>query len=64
MQAFIYENLDILALDNLRVPTYDELPGNFGREGVGLNLAHCSIAGLKRNGGDMNAGMCRYVLGK
>jgi len=65
LQAFIYDlmfvNHTIFLQDNLRVPTYDELPGVFAKEGVGLNLPHCSINGFKRNGGNMNAGMCERM---
>lgn len=62
LQAFIYDliyvNATIFPRDNLRIPSYDELPGVFAKEGVGLNLPHCSIDGFKNNGGGMNAGMC------
>ncbi|KAL7530243.1 hypothetical protein ACHAWF_003300 [Thalassiosira exigua] len=62
LQAFIYDmmykNDTIFLRDNIRVPTYDELPGVFGKEGVGLNLPHCSIEKYKRDGGNMNVGMC------
>lgn len=58
LQAFIYDleyatNGTTFLKDNLRVPTYDELPGVFGKEGVGLNLPHCSILGFKLGGGSM-----------
>jgi len=62
LQAFIYDlmyaNHTLFLEDNLRVPTYDELPGVFGKEGVGLNLPHCCLPGFKEDGGLMNVGMC------
>jgi len=62
LQAFIYDliyaNSTIFPKDNLRVPSYKELPGVFGKEGVGLNLPHCCVEGFKNGGSMMNAGMC------
>ncbi|KAL7524031.1 hypothetical protein ACHAXR_001253, partial [Thalassiosira sp. AJA248-18] len=62
LQAFIYDliyaNDTIFSRDNLRVPSYDELPGGFAKEGVGLNLPHCSLERYKRSGGQNNIGMC------
>lgn len=62
LQAFMYDliftNETIFQKDKLRVPNYDELPGVFGKEGVGLNLAHCSLEDYKNSGGTMNIGMC------
>ena len=58
LQAFIYDlvyrNETIFLSDNIRVPSYDELPGVFGKEGVMLNLPHCSLDDYKNSGGQMN----------
>ena len=60
LQAFIYDliykNDTIFPRDNFRIPSYDELPGVFGKEGVGLNLPHCSIKDYRAGGGNMNVG--------
>lgn len=57
MQDLIYglmhKNSTVFSKDNIRVPTYDELPGVFGKEGVGLNLPHCSLKNYKEDGGQM-----------
>ncbi|EJK66302.1 hypothetical protein THAOC_12786 [Thalassiosira oceanica] len=63
LQAFIYDTLHanetLFLEDNIRVPKYEELPGTFAKEGVGLNLAHCCIIGYKgEGGGQMNCPMC------
>ncbi|KAL9181819.1 hypothetical protein ACHAXT_012162 [Thalassiosira profunda] len=62
LQAFIYDskfaNDTLFQLDNLRVPSFEELPGGFGKEGVGLNLPHCSIRHYKDGGGQLNRGQC------
>jgi len=79
LQSLLYDlvyetnNGTTLLEDNLRVPTYDELPGLFGkvvvptsenifgaggREGVGLNLPHCSLRNYKESGGSMSKKMC------
>jgi len=62
LQAFIYDlhyrNSTIFSNDNLRIAQYDELPGVFAKEGVMLNLPHCSLEKYKNSGGQMNAGMC------
>jgi len=62
LQAFIYDhvfkNETMFKRDNIRIPLYDELPGVFGKEGVMLNLPHCSLQKYKRSGGQMNSNMC------
>lgn len=62
LQSFIYnmakERNTVLLEDNLRIPLEHELPGAFGKEGVGLNLPHCSINRHKRDGGQMSEAMC------
>ena len=62
MQAFIYDliyaNDTIITRDNFRVPSYEELPGVFAKEGVGLNLPHCALEDYKKSGGQENIGMC------
>eukprot|EP00984_Skeletonema_dohrnii_P032031 scaffold25418_cov131-Skeletonema_dohrnii-CCMP3373.AAC.8 len=62
LQSFIYDlvkvNNNIFLEDNLRIPLEHELPGCFHREGVGLNLPHCSINRFKRDGGQMSNSMC------
>ena len=62
LQAFIYDhvfkNETMFKRDNIRIPLYDELPGVFGKEGVMLNLPHCSLQNYKRSGGQMNKNMC------
>ena len=65
LQAFIYDliyvNGTIFPRDNYRVPSYEELPGVFAKEGVGLNLPHCSLENYKRSGGQENEGMCERM---
>lgn len=65
LQAFIYDmeyaNATVFKRDNLRIPHYDELPGLFGEEGVGLNLPHCSLDQYKSSGGQMTASMCERM---
>lgn len=63
LQSFIYHliytnNETVFLRDNLRIPIYDELPGVFAKEGVGLNLPHCMVENYKRDGGQMNPSMC------
>lgn len=62
LQAFIYDlaytNETLFTFDNIRIPTYEELPGVYAKEGVMLNLAHCALKRFKRSGGNMNKGMC------
>lgn len=67
MQAFIYESMfttnnTFFLEDNIRVPTYSDLPGAFGKgrgkEGVSLNLAHCSLDNYVKSGGYMTQKMC------
>lgn len=65
LQAFIYDMLFVNATmfteDNLRIPTYDELPGVFGKEGVGLNLPHCMLDKYKASGGGLLSSMCHRM---
>ena len=65
LQAFIYDliyvNDTIFPRDNYRVPSYEELPGVFAKEGVGLNLPHCSLTHYKRSGGQNNRDMCERM---
>lgn len=62
LQAFIYDQVDkggaIFTFDNIRIPKYEELPGVFGKEGIMLNLPHCSLEKYKASGGQMLSPMC------
>ena len=58
MYDLIYTEPSVFLRDGVRVPSFDELPGMYGKEGVGLNLAHCSLRYHKDSGGEMNIGMC------
>ena len=65
LQAFLYDlnytDPSVFLGDGIRIPSHDELPGVFGKEGLGLNLAHCSMRNYKRGGGKMNVAMCSGV---
>lgn len=68
LQAFMYDLIytdpNIFIRDGVRVPSFDELPGLYGKEGVGLNLAHCSLRYYMDSGGQMNIGMCSGMRDK
>mmetsp|Transcript_6000 Transcript_6000/g.10353 ORF Transcript_6000/g.10353 Transcript_6000/m.10353 type:complete len:525 (+) Transcript_6000:131-1705(+) len=65
IQSFLYhslwKNATFLDEDNFAIPTFDELPGRFGEIGPMLNFAHCMIANLVRDGGQMNMAMCNKL---
>ncbi len=62
LQSFIYDMVELnnntLLGDNLRIPLSHELPGIYKENGVGLNLAQCSINRYKRDGGRMSKALC------
>ena len=66
LQSFIYDIAKLsnnpLLKDNLRIPLEHELPGFFSKEGVGLNLAHCSIDRYKSDGGKMGEAACGSMI--
>ena len=58
MYDLIYADPGMFVRDGVRVPSFDELTGLYGKEGVGLNLAHCSLRRYRRGGGQMNTVSC------
>ena len=64
MYDLIYADPGMFVRDGVRVPSFDELTGLYGKEGVGLNLAHCSLRYYMDSGGRMNIGMCSEMRAK
>jgi len=65
IQSFIYhalfKNRTFLRDDNWSIPTSDDMPGEFGKEGAGLNFAHCQIRNYVKDGGQMNTHRCNMI---
>ena len=58
IQNFLYNSLSKNAAylydDMFAVPTFKDLPGAFGVDGVMLNFAHCMLSNFAKDGGQMN----------
>jgi hypothetical protein len=61
IQSLIYTSESVLKKDNILMPTTDHLPGIFKGIGPMLNLAHCAISGLIKDGGQMNVDKCNKL---
>lgn len=62
IQTLLYQSESLLKKDNIRIPSFKDLPGVFkDKGGCMLNLAHCMLQDLIKDGGQMNQGKCNEL---
>mmetsp|Transcript_7788 Transcript_7788/g.16786 ORF Transcript_7788/g.16786 Transcript_7788/m.16786 type:complete len:470 (-) Transcript_7788:27-1436(-) len=54
------KDLPFLKADNLVIPSEEDLPGTFHKMPM-LNFAHCMLKNYKKDGGQLNVGMCNRI---